>query len=66
MDWGLAKVLDQGGVADEERAIRPSDDSAVWTLRSRSEAMESRSGLGAGHAVVHGARAGPGRAGHAR
>ena len=21
MDWGLAKVLDQGGVADEERAI---------------------------------------------
>ena len=44
MDWGLAKVLDQGGVADEERAIRPSDDSAVWTLRSRSEAMESRPG----------------------
>ena len=22
MDWGLAKVLDQGGVADEERALR--------------------------------------------
>ena len=67
MDWGLAKVLDQGGVADEERAIRASDgDSAVRTLRSGSEAMESRAGLGARHAVVHGTRAGPGRAGHAR
>ena len=39
MDWGLAKVLDQGGVADEERAHpRRADDSAVRTLRSRSEA----------------------------
>ncbi len=43
MDWGLAKVLDQGGVADEERAIRAGgDDPAVWTCRSGSEAMESR------------------------
>ena len=42
MDWGLAMVLDQGGIADEERAVRPSDDPAIWTLRSRSEAMESR------------------------
>ena len=45
MDWGLAKVLDQGGVADEEKAILASDDaSAVWTLRSGSAAMESRPG----------------------
>ncbi len=36
MDWGLAKVLDQGGVADEEKAIRASgDDSAVRTLAQR-------------------------------
>jgi serine/threonine-protein kinase len=45
MDWGLAKVLDQGGVADEARAILASDDAdAVWTLRSGSSAMESRPG----------------------
>jgi tetratricopeptide (TPR) repeat protein len=45
MDWGLAKVLDQGGVADEEKAILASNDSsAIWTLRSGSEAMESRAG----------------------
>ena len=45
MDWGLAKVLDQGGVADEEKAILASGDaSAVWTLRSGSAAMESRPG----------------------
>ncbi len=45
MDWGLAKVLDQGGVADEEKAILAAgDDPAVWTLRSGSAAMESRPG----------------------
>ena len=45
MDWGLAKVLDQGGVADEEKAILGSGDiAAVWTLRSGSAAMESRAG----------------------
>ncbi|WP_159452299.1 serine/threonine-protein kinase [Singulisphaera sp. GP187] len=45
MDWGLAKVLDQGGVADEEKAILAGgDDPAVWTLRSGSAAMESRPG----------------------
>ena len=26
MDWGLAKVLDQGGVADEERPLAGRDD----------------------------------------
>ena len=45
MDWGLAKVLDQGGVADEETGDPArATTSAVWTLRSRSEAMESRPG----------------------
>ena len=35
MDWGLAKVLDQGGVADEEQAIPAGDDPAtVCTLRA--------------------------------
>ena len=34
MDWGVAKVLDQGGVADEERALRGNDGgSYVRTLR---------------------------------
>ena len=45
MDWGLAKVLDQGGVADEERALRAGDGaSAVRTLRCGSEGLESRAG----------------------
>ena len=45
MDWGLAKVLDQGGVADEERALRASDGgSSVQTLRCASEGLESRVG----------------------
>jgi serine/threonine-protein kinase len=45
MDWGLAKVLDQGGVADEQRARRSWDEScAVRTLRSNSHADDSRAG----------------------
>jgi serine/threonine-protein kinase len=44
MDWGLAKVLDQGGVADEEKARKSQlDRSAVRTARSGSGA-ESRAG----------------------
>jgi serine/threonine-protein kinase len=37
MDWGLAKVLAEGGVADEERAGRqqqPDDGTQVRTVRS--------------------------------
>jgi tetratricopeptide (TPR) repeat protein len=38
MDWGLAKVLAEGGVADEERASRqqqePEDVTTIRTLRS--------------------------------
>ena len=45
MDWGLAKVLDQGGVADEEKARRGRDDaSAIRTLRTGSRAGESLAG----------------------
>ena len=45
MDWGLAKVLDQGGVADEEKAHRSLDDSwDVRTVRSGSDAGASRAG----------------------
>ncbi|SIO28023.1 Serine/threonine protein kinase [Singulisphaera sp. GP187] len=45
MDWGLAKVLDQGGVADEARSLRSRlDPEAVLTVRTGSEAGESRDG----------------------
>ena len=45
MDWGLAKVLDQGGVADDERAVSAGDDaSAIRTWRDGSDLMESRPG----------------------
>jgi serine/threonine-protein kinase len=45
MDWGLAKVLDEGGVADEMRAKRGRDDaSAIRTFRTGSEAGESLAG----------------------
>ena len=66
MDWGLAKVLDQGGVADEERALRGERRRLV---RPDAAPRVGRAGiagrLGARHAVVHGTRAGPRRAGHA-
>ena len=45
MDWGLAKVLDEGGVADEMRAKRGRDEaSAIRTFRTGSEAGESLAG----------------------
>ncbi len=47
MDWGLAKVLDEGGVADEARSLRhrkESETEAIRTLRTGSEAGESRAG----------------------
>ena len=45
MDWGLAKVLEQGGVADEERALWAGEGgSSVRTFRSASEGLESRVG----------------------
>ena len=45
MDWGLAKVLDEGGVADEMRAKRGRDEaSAIRTFRTGSNAGESLAG----------------------
>ena len=45
MDWGVAKVLDQGGVADEERALRGNDGgSYVRTLHCESDGLESLTG----------------------
>ncbi len=45
MDWGLAKVIDQEGIADEERALRGRDDTGlIRPARTGSEADESRSG----------------------
>jgi eukaryotic-like serine/threonine-protein kinase len=45
MDWGLAKVIDRGGVADEERSLRSQTDiEPVRTLRTGSTADESRAG----------------------
>jgi serine/threonine-protein kinase len=45
MDWGLAKVLDQGGVADELKARRRRDDgTAIRTIRARSLDDESHAG----------------------
>src|SRR5205085_1669149 len=36
MDWGLAKVLQEGGVADEKRAKQRADVSVIRTQRSAS------------------------------
>ena len=45
MDWGLAKVLDRGGIADEERSLRgQADGDPVHTLRTGSTADDSRAG----------------------
>jgi hypothetical protein len=45
MDWGLAKVLDRGGIADEERSLRGrADEEPVRTLRTGSTADDSRAG----------------------
>ena len=45
MDWGLAKVLDQGGLADEERLHRVRDGSGtIRTMGSGSAAAESIAG----------------------
>jgi tetratricopeptide (TPR) repeat protein len=41
VDWGLAKVLRQGGVADERRAKAAPDVSVIATVRSGSVGSES-------------------------
>ena len=46
MDWGLAKVLKEGGVADErtERSPPPVEVSVIRTVRSGSAEDESQAG----------------------
>jgi len=66
MDWGLAKVLAEGGIADEERASRaheePKDVTTIRTARSTGLGgdlwHDDRSGLAARDAGVHASGAG--------
>ena len=45
MDWGLAKVLRNGGVADDAKAGRTSDETVIATARSGgSDAERSQAG----------------------
>ena len=47
MDWGLAKVLPEGGVADERKRTRPDlegEASEVHTIRSEGSGSESEAG----------------------
>ncbi len=45
MDWGLAKVLASGGVADQSRAVERHEQlSVVRTLRTGSDADASQAG----------------------
>jgi serine/threonine-protein kinase len=45
MDWGLAKVLPRGGIADEAEP-QPAHESAIMTVRSGSEGSGSDSQAG--------------------
>ena len=44
VDWGFAKVLAQGGVADELRARKPVDESVIHTVRTDSAGSQSQAG----------------------
>jgi tetratricopeptide (TPR) repeat protein len=44
MDWGLAKVLKEGGVADERKVQPPEEVSVIRTARSTGSGSESRVG----------------------
>jgi serine/threonine-protein kinase len=44
MDWGLAKVLKEGGVADESPILPAPEESPVATVRSGSNQDESEAG----------------------
>jgi serine/threonine-protein kinase len=44
MDWGLAKVLGQGGAADDQKTRRGHDESIIRTVRTGSDAGASRAG----------------------
>jgi len=44
VDWGFAKVLSSGGVADERKARAAEDLSVIATVRSESEGSASMAG----------------------
>ncbi len=45
MDWGMAKVLQRGGAAEDRRATRrPADRSAIKTVRTESGGLMSVAG----------------------
>src|SRR5262245_12197925 len=44
MDWGLAKVLAEGGIADEERASRQHQDDGTQVRTARSGSAAGRHG----------------------
>jgi serine/threonine-protein kinase len=44
MDWGLAKVLKEGGVADERPAPPEPEASVIRTVRSKSDVDDSQPG----------------------
>ena len=48
MDWGLAKVLIQGGASDDERRRRVDElpSSVIQTVRTESDASQAGSALG--------------------
>ena len=63
MDWGLAKVLAEGGIADEERPAGPPargvEPTVIRTARAaRPRRFRDAGRLAAGHARLHAAGAG--------
>ncbi len=60
MDWGLAKVLPKDG-PKKDVVAPPANQTVVATVRSKGESDHLAGRLGAGHAGLHGPRAGPGR-----
>ncbi|MCA9130124.1 MAG: protein kinase [Planctomycetales bacterium] len=51
MDWGLSKVLNTGGVADEKRSLNKQRDvSVIKTLRSTGSGDLRSGGIGSGSA----------------
>ncbi len=63
MDWGLAKVLPEGGIADEQRAFAAAQtESLIKTVAERSWRQRQRvaGGQRDGHPGLHGPRAGRG------
>ena len=61
MDWGLAKVLDQGGVVDEEKAMRSRSEPIRHPHGAiRVRRLRFAGGVGDRDARVHGTGAGQG------